>query len=262
MLHAVNRRKARLEVFRGPGRRIPLEDVVTSTVFGPLLFLDPAEAERAVSLILRTLGIQPPAWVGPAHLSLWPKRPTVEALRSNYIEPDAEIADASGNTLMIEVKWGRDLSLHELAAQWLSLSPAVRERSRHVLLVLERARYEASITADGGIIARACSLPWPIHLVTWRRLADAFRVVGGDASLNAGTRRWARGVHGFLKREDPLTLVGWDETGVAPVDKSTWRFSDRWRSEAYQVAPHVATWLIGQVSAALGDPAKPPKGTR
>ncbi len=262
MLHAVNRKKARIDAFRGPGLRVPLEDVISSTIFGPLLFIDQAEAEAALSLMMLTLGIPPPDWVGPASLSMWPRRKTAEALRSSYVEPDAEIVDAAGTSLIIEVKWGARLSESELAAQWLSLSPDARARSRHLLIALETNSYRGAIEQDLKSIRRECALPWPIHCVSWRRMADAFREIGRDMRLNAGTRRWAQGVHGFLRREDPRSLVGWDGLDLLQVDGSGWRFSSPlvsrpgdlaaidWRFDAplfrrdADVAP--ATWRFGE----------------
>jgi len=225
MLHAVNRKKARIDAFRGPGLRVPLEDVVSSTVFGPLLFIDQAEAEAALSLMLASLGVPSPVWSGPAHLAMWPKRKTTEALRSSYVEPDVEFADAVGNSLIVEVKWGAPLSESELAAQWLSLGVDERRRSRHILLVLETKPYQSAIERDRATIARHCELPWHFHCLSWRRLADAFREMGRDMRLNGGTRRWAQGVHGFLRREDARSLAGWDGLDLAPVEVAGWRFS-------------------------------------
>lgn len=222
MLHAVNRRKARLDVFRGAGLRVPLEDVVTSTVFGPLLFIDQAEAAAAINRLLATLGIARPDWAGPTHLELWPRRKAPPDLRSNYVEPDAEIVDAAGNSLMIEVKWRAPLGLNELAAQWLSLPPEARATSRHLLLVLETGPYAAAVASDRKLVAAACDLGWQLIPISWRRMADAFRAIGSDISLNAGTRRWALGVHGFLRREDPLSLVGWSGLEMAPVEAASW----------------------------------------
>jgi hypothetical protein len=227
MLHAVNGRKAHLDAFRGPGQRVPLEDVVTSTIFGPLLFIDQTEAEAALSLILSTLGISSPAWVGPTTLSLWPRRKTVEELRSSYVEPDAEIVDAAGNSLVIEVKWGAPLGRSELAAQWLSLNAGARATSRHLLIVLEPSRYRFDVERDRGVIGKSCALPWPVTTVSWRRMADAFREVGRDMRLNPGTRRWALTVHSFLRREDPRSLTGWDGLDVLDVPETEWSYSRR-----------------------------------
>lgn len=228
MLHAVNRKKARLDAFRGPGQKVPLEDMVTSTIFGPLLFIDQEEAAAAVSLVLSALEIARPAWVGPAHLSLWPKRRTLEHLRSSHVEPDAEIVDVAGNALIIEVKWGARLSHNELASQWLALTAEARATSRHLLIVLEpHAHYHAEIARDRGEIGKYCDLPWPVRMVTWRRMADAFRDVGADVRLNPGTRRWALGVHGFLRREDPRALGGWDGLDLVKVAEVRWRYARR-----------------------------------
>jgi len=237
MLHAVNRRKARLDAFRSPGEQVPLEDVVTSTVFGPLLFIDQAEASAAVSLMMSALGMSPPDWSGPAHLSLWPKRRTVDELRSSYVEPDAEIVDGEGNSLIVEVKWGAPLSRCELAAQWLSLKNEARAASRHLLVVLEPGRYRGAIDEDRKVIEGRCALPWPIHMVTWRRMADAFRVIGGDMRLNPGTRRWALAVHAFLRREDPRALGGWSSLDLVEVQEGGWSFARTLRPQPRPVPP-------------------------
>jgi hypothetical protein len=59
-------------------------------------------------------------------------------------------------------------------------------------------------------------------------MADAFRAMSSDLSLGPGTRHWASGVHGFIRREDPRSLSGWTGIGLVPVDAVTWRFSRRW----------------------------------
>lgn len=237
MLHAVNRKKARLNAFRGAGQRVPLEDLVTSTILGPLLFLEQVDAEMALSGILSSLGIRRPDWVGPAHLSLWPKRKTIATLRSNYVEPDAEFVDALGNSLVVEVKWGAKLSEFELAAQWLSLSADARATSRHLLIVLEPYPYQAAIACDRQEISKHCGLPWPIQVVSWRRMADAFREIGHDMRLSSGTRRWAHGVHGFLRREDPRSLAGWDGMELIDVPENSWRYNDGWFGQVADVGP-------------------------
>lgn len=240
MLHAVNRKKARLHAFRGAGQRVPLEDVVTSTVFGPLEYIDQAEATTAISHMLIELGIDPPVWDGPTHLSLWPKKKTDARFRSNYVEPDAEIVDASGTALVIEVKWDAGLGPSELASQWLALNPDARRRSRHLFIARETGRYRPWIEQDRLHINDNCESEWPLHVVTWRRMADAFRVIGADISLNPGTRRWALGVVAFLKREDPLSISGWHGLGLEPVKPSSWVYRERWFSPSSGVA--VVDW--------------------
>jgi hypothetical protein len=32
-------------------------------------------------------------------------------------------------------------------------------------------------------------------------------------------------VHGFIRREDPLSIAGWDQLGIIDVADLTWRFS-------------------------------------
>jgi hypothetical protein len=224
MLHAINRRKARINVFRGPGQRVPIEDVITSTVFGPLLFMDPAEAHKVLLLVLDQLRIAPPSWSGTAHLTLWPRKP-FDLFRSRYVEPDAEIVDAAGNALVIEVKWGAPLGKHELASQWLSLSPQARAKSRHLLIVNETAPYGDAIREDGALIANTCDLPWRLDAVSWRQLAEAFGAIARNIELNSGTRHWALAMNGFLRRVDPRSVAGWNQLGIEPVTDLRWGFT-------------------------------------
>ena len=138
MLHAINGRKARLGVFRSAGIRVPLEDVVTSTVFGPIEFMSPEDARRSIDLICEALALPLPTSVGPLRAVFWPRLPLADdALRVRYSEPDLVFADDVGLVMVVEIKWGAPLSENELAAQWSALSHVDRGRATHVLLVQE-----------------------------------------------------------------------------------------------------------------------------
>lgn len=228
MLHAVNRRKARLDAFRAAGSRVPLEDVVTSTLFGPLLFFEAEQMEAVIDRMLRELDVPRPAWEGPLQLSLWPRQKTHATVRTNYVEPDAVIADAAGTSLLLEIKWGAPLGDRELAAQWLSLAPEARPRSQHLIIVLESSPYDAAVAADRAFLARQPAGTWQGCVRPWRRVADAFQVIGIDTYFPAGLRRWAQAAHAFIKREDPRSLIGWQALDVPPVDTLAWRFATPW----------------------------------
>jgi hypothetical protein len=224
MLHAVNSRKARLSAFRAAGQRVPTEDVVTSTVFGPLAFFDPLEANLAVKALLASLQMEQPNWTGIANLTLWPRHVNVPGeLRSSYVEPDLVISDAEGAALIIEVKWGAPLSAFELASQWLSLTPEQRRKSVHLLLVLEPGPYQDDVAADVRQVSIRDYGGWRLSTKSWREAADAFRAMGSDTCLGPGTRRWADSVHAFLRREDPAALVGWPSLGLETVQDLDWK---------------------------------------
>jgi hypothetical protein len=226
MLHAINGRKAKLSAFRAAGQRVPMEDMITSTVFGPLAFLDNIEMSAVLDGFLTRLGVARPAWVGAQHLSLWPKHAEVpKDLRSSYIEPDLVISDQDGASLIIEVKWGAPLGTRELASQWLSLGEGRRMKSVHLLLVLEPHVYREHVASDTALVADRSDMAWPLFTRSWREAADAFRATSADGGLGPGTRRWAESVHSFLRREDPGALVGWPSLGLVPVPPVAWRAS-------------------------------------
>lgn len=229
MLHAVNRRKARLDAFRNAGDRVPLEDVVTSTLFGPLLFMESEQLAAVTARLLTSLNMPGPAFEGPLQLSLWPKHKTDPALRISHVEPDAVIADAAGTSLLLEIKWGAPLSERELAAQWLSLLADARPRSQHLLIVLEPGVYDRAVSADRQFLARQQpDQPWPLTVRSWRRVADAFQAIGIDTEFAPGIRRWAQAAHAFLKREDPRSLTGWEALDVPAIEPIDWQFSVPW----------------------------------
>jgi hypothetical protein len=224
MLHAVNGRKAKLGMFRGAGRRVPIEDIVTSAVFGPLDFFAPQERMAVLQRLLKQLNISCPGWMEVPKLLLWPQHANVPRdLRRSYVEPDLVISDQAGSALIVEVKWGAPLGARELASQWLSLSHASRRTSVHLLLVLEPNQYGLSVKSDVTLVASRSGTKWPLFVISWRQAADAFRAIGADPDLGPGTRRWADGVHAFLRREDPGALVGWPSLGLMQVQPLGWR---------------------------------------
>jgi hypothetical protein len=241
MLHAINRKKARLDVFRAAGQRVPLEDIVTSTVFGTLSLLRAEDQQEALTLLFTSMGATLPSWLGAPHILLWPKRQLIaRGLRERYVEPDVEIVDGSGASLIIEVKWGARLGLHELSAQWLSLSPAARTASRHILLVLEPAAYRREVEKERVTVRERTRQAWPFQLCSWRDVADACRQLAAHVGLEQSIRHWAQQVQIFLLREDPKTLGGWSNLELVPVSPIEWRFGQGWFGELSSVGE--VTW--------------------
>jgi hypothetical protein len=228
MLHAVNGRKARLATFKGAGVRVPFEDVVTSTVFGPIEFMEAHGRASAIGALLAALRIPPIEWSGAPQLRFWAKLQSGDTrLRSKSSEPDLMIVDASGPRLVIEVKWDAPLDAHELAAQWSSLPPTSRSKALHLLLVREPGRYRADVDTDRATIDRNGCGPW--HQVTrsWRDVAQ----IGAHArwrELDPGALSWAVAVADLLNREDRLALHGWENLSLRPSPNLDWRFRRPW----------------------------------
>jgi len=229
MLHAINHKKAKLSAFQGAGNRVPIEDIVTSTVFGTLNFLRAEDRHAALTRLLDLLDVDRPAWTGHVHLVLWPKKPFQRSgFRSNYVEPDAEVGDGTSATLIVEVKWGAPLSDRELSSQWLCLPDEAKKLSRHLLLVLEPHQYAQAVKACRRHIEAAGTVDWPLEVRSWRRVAEACQLLAIDASLEISVRHWAQQVQIFLKREDPFSLCGWDSLKLPDVGEQDWEFSPQW----------------------------------
>lgn len=225
MLHAVNSRKARLAAFRGAGLRVPLEDVVTSSIFGPLDFMNATDRKAAIELFIEALAIKRPAWSGEIRLLFWKKRAAVHpSMRKRYVEPDLIVADDKGARMVVEIKWGAPLGKQELAAQWSCLSPAERSAALHVLLVREPSRYRADIAVDGVMLGNAGLTPWRIVLCSWSDLArlDRLRVP------SPRVRQWALAVADLLQREEQRVAHGWQNLMFRPVQRWFCGFRRPW----------------------------------
>jgi hypothetical protein len=242
MLHAINGRKARLGAFRSAGIRVPLEDVVTSTVFGPIEFMSPEDARRAFDLICEALDLSHSAPVGPLSAAFWPRLPlTDDALRVRYSEPDLIFADDVGLVMVIEIKWGAPLSENELAAQWSALSHVDRGRATHVLLVQEPGPYRQAVDMDRDLIDARGIGPWNLAVRNWRSLA-AIGVRSRTPDTTEAVQRWASAVALFLMREHSTAVRGWSEVRLIAIGEMDWRFRRPWFSEADTVMQHEGWW--------------------
>lgn len=242
MLHAVNNRKARLNAFRSAGVRVPLEDVVTSTVFGPLEFMAPDDRERAVMCIAEALSLPWPIKTGELEMRFWPRLQLVDSeLRVRYSEPDLIIADVSGSLAMFEVKWGAQLSEHELAAQWAALTPSERRRSVHVLLVQEPELYRRAVESDAERIERLGLGPWHFAFRSWRLLA-ALTTISSRPGTSLAVQRWAIAISAFLRREHRFAIHGWLEIGLRSTESLTWSYQQPWFAGLPTVENHKGWW--------------------
>ena len=242
MLHAVNNRKARLGAFRGAGIRVPLEDVVTSTVFGPLEFMSAEDRRRSIDLVCEALAVEIAERRGPMRVLFWPRLPVSDAsLRTRYSEPDLMLADDVGPVMVVEIKWGASLSERELASQWTAIGSSGRRRAVHLLLVQEPGIYRRDVDLDREMVDAAGMGPWPLQMRNWRSLT-AVEVLSRRADASEPVRAWASAVTAFLRREHRMSMHGWDEIGLMSVEEAEWTFRQRWFSEVRPVEAHGGWW--------------------
>lgn len=245
MLHAINSRKVRLGAFRGAGTRVPIEDVVTSMVFGPLTFMSPEDRGAAVGCLEEALGLTRPVPGGAVELRFWPRlQLTGDALRTRYVEPDLLLADAAGAFLIVEVKWGAPLGEHELAAQWAALSHAERRRCVHVLLVQETERYRGAVEEDAALLERRGLAAWRPLVRSWRTLT-ALPLAAAREGRSDAVRLWAAAVADFVRREHRFSMHGWDQIGLRRAGELDWRYVQPWFDAMVGVQAHEGWWNDG-----------------
>lgn len=245
MLHAINSRKARLGAFRSAGSRVPIEDVVTSTVFGPLEFMSPEDRRAAVDCLEEALAIRQSGSLGPVQVRFWPRLQLADdALRARYVEPDLILADAAGAFLVVEVKWGAKLGEHELAAQWVALSPSERRRSFHLLLVQETERYREAIQIDAALLERRGFTPWHAVVRSWKSLT-ALPIAAARHERSEGVRLWAAAVSDFVRREHRFSMHGWDQIGLRAARELDWRYVQPWFDGMSRVPEARGWWTHG-----------------
>ncbi len=244
MLHAVNNRKARLGAFRGAGIRVPLEDVVTSTVFGPLEFMSAEDRLRSIELVCEALAVAIPEPRGAMRALFWPRLPVSEvSLRARYSEPDLVLADDIGPLMVVEIKWGAPLSERELAAQWSALGSTGRRRAVHLLLVQEPGIYRRDVDLDREMLDAAGMGSWPLQMRSWRSLT-ALEVLSRRADASGPLRAWASAVTAFLRREHRMSMHGWDEIGLIGVEELASTFRQQWFAGLRPVDGHAGWWDV------------------
>jgi hypothetical protein len=157
MLHATARAKSRLyQRYLGKRdedeRRVHEEDEITSTIFGPLDFMQTEEVEQFWRQLLKSVGqasFLPDQRPRQITMTLWDRR---------GIEPDMVIRfDWPDNTytiLLVELKWRAPLSGDkQLHRQWQEyLSDAERKNALHLFIAPETSSAYAAMnnTEAGG----------------------------------------------------------------------------------------------------------------
>ncbi len=243
MLHALNGRKARFAAFRGAGLRLPLEDVVTSSIFGPLDFMREDDRAEALTKLLSELGLSVPPLSGSIRLLFWPKLPVGDvSLRSRYTEPDLVLADGRGPRVILEVKWGAPLGEHELAAQWSSVPALMRADALHLMIVRQPSEYQADIASDKALLGRSGCAPWRFEMRSWREVARAAKLVA-SSKVAPATQAWCGAVANLLGREERCAIHGWNSLALHRVPAADWRYRRPWFDHLLAVNYLQGWWL-------------------
>lgn len=195
VLHAVTHRKASAFLTKGQGRR-PIEDIVTSSIFGPLELLPPQDIFSALFL---ALGLPTLPWT-PAfcEFNFWPRK---------SVEPDLMVSfkGAAGDrlTLLVEVKWNSRLGTDQGLRQWREFGDPF---TWHVFVVREQLAVDDHLEEAGMKALSEGETPawladWRSRQVvaSWRQVGERLRQArSGD--LPPGLARWAAIVPEFLSR--------------------------------------------------------------
>ena len=201
MLHAIKKNKTTYykrytDQRDAHDKRVSQEDEITSTVFGPLDFMESGAILRFWSKIFELVDrpLSFPEGLPIRHeYELWRK--------NNGIEPDAHLTffwpDNSRFDILIEVKWRSPLSgKDQLHRQWLDyLNDAERKNCWHVFIAPEISEGISARNSDMGNV-------WKIGdeqrlvLVSWAQIRDALsRCLDYSSSLT----KWAEITNGFLQ---------------------------------------------------------------
>lgn len=189
MLHALNNKKARLDrIIKGVAKQ-PREDLITSTLFGPLDFMSEAARAEALSALLGLdLGLA-------SKMKLWPRF----YHGSQRVEPDLVIVDGL-SCHIVEVKWGAYLGIGQLEGQLDAVAAwgcrkqdldllGVAPRTVNTLTVLGYEPHHASQVA-------ACVRP--IRQRTWQEVAHDTYELELELGPKDPLAAWAQQIHQFL----------------------------------------------------------------
>ncbi len=208
----------------------PIEDEVTSCVFGPLRFMEPRQAWASCLLLFDIQDSASDLEPDRICIRFWPKFFRNDG-RGSYVEPDVHIlAWRNGEliaTILVEIKWGAALGFDQLLDQWRFLSvngykgDELRERSWHVFLSdrpirdkAAREEQEARATRNG--------IGWRNRLLVkaWHQVAT---ILEETAKRSEGMEVWRTDLVRFLSAQGVSPFDGFRRERVCRVESVTWR---------------------------------------
>ena len=221
----MSKKKAVLSDFLSAFERKPVEDVITSTIFGPLSFFCRDDIGYMFENFLKIFGVQDFSIYSelPITIEFWENIKT-QKYRKRHVQPDVVIKAGNSIRILIEVKWESVLSESELAAQWLALSKDEMKNSFH-LLITRRARndYTECIRRDAVLINR-CSPEWESVRFRHVKWSDISSFLAALISPPDCVNAWTALVLKFLQGCSIIGIRAWDAIGIAEVGELSWRF--------------------------------------
>lgn len=213
---------------------MPIEDEITSCIFGPMRFMTPDAAWRSLLALFgnpeQLLGINTPTQV---EVELWPKgwRTTDD----KKVEPDVYIVAQCGevkiSTIIVEMKpvklsIDRDKLRDQLRNQWKSPDFFRTDRSLHVFLGPDLFDEVKSAIRERH---------QHLHIVSWHGLAKSLK----KSSVTAGVPDvWRKDMLDFLAALDVIDFDGFKISCLVSVDNVGWQFQNQWKPKL-----HAATQL-------------------
>ncbi len=226
MLHALNFNKANVRSLFNVGHRVPFEDLITSSIFGPLEFMGLADRAAIISALLKELSIPLHCTpTPPIKIEFWKQVPVRSSSRLSTVEWDITIEFGADSRLLIEVKWGAYLSKDQLADQWSSITGS-RENCYHLLLVRDQNRYRADIKENIKTLRSSSDrrlYASKLKDLSWARLGELLQCLAADKAQSAQIRAWATHASKLLVREEFRIMQGWSQIGLRKVLPLKWK---------------------------------------
>jgi hypothetical protein len=200
---------------REDNQRVHAEDEITSAVFGPLAFMEPAACFRICAVLLRQGARQaelPTAPPGTATVRFWPPGASVEPdLLVEFDWPDGQQC-----RFLIELKWRAGLSGHDqLHKQWRAFAPDPESlHTWHLLIAHGAGRTISRVAdpADGDIWTRNGQRR--LVGIDWKNVRDALAICRHGAPH---VSTWANLALEFLDRVGVHRFDGFDCAGPLPT---------------------------------------------
>lgn len=252
MLDAAARNKLRLK------KHSLVEDEITSSIFGPVAYMQPSDAWEVIKDIARKTEIHnnlPSGIPSSFDIEFWPKHET--------IEPDikfcCQFPDNTTCSFLIEIKWRASLNPPcELVRQWLT-RPFPGERWFHIYVVPLMAVGKQDCEKSVRILKYGCKSEnctycsgeplgyrpplypdkeaeiWQecLGVIDWSHIQGAVEYHSRHGKTS-NIRRWGRGVNSFLEKHGyiPFTGFAWlekseyeilsEDCGTSFFNKSDW----------------------------------------
>lgn len=225
MLHSLIHRKSR-------GRK-PIEDEITSCIFGPLRFMVPDAAWRSLLALFgnpeQLRGINTPTQVD---VELWPKEWRTED--GKRVEPDVYIVAWCGENkvakIIVEVKTVKRRSIdrndlcNQIHKQWQSSNFCHTDRSLHVFLGPDLLDEVESAIRE---------IHPHMHIVSWHGLANSLKEFGVQDNV---PDVWRKDMLDFLISLDVIDFDGFKISLLDTIGKIDWQFHNQWETTLHSVA--------------------------